>query len=485
MLNVLMLTLLASAAPEPPAFFSGNEELRSYLLEAGENNPELRARYAAWQAALERIPQANALEDPVLTYGQFLQSENLRAKVMLSQRFPWFGTLRARGDRAAAEAEAALSAMYGARDKVFERVKQAYFDYGWLAERIRVTESQAALLEQMEEVVRGKLALGMAKQEDLLRVSIEKTTLEDRYQQLLGMRGPLSAALNETLGCAVCEERPWPQPAEFPPQPPPAPVVLAQVRVANPELEQFDHLRDSRERMVALARKEGLPDISLGLEYTAVSKPRQIRPDRPYPASLNAANRLARVLTGANPFSSVTAAIDAYSLAASDEPMAYSDGGEDNLMFSVSLTLPVWRKRVKAGVREAELLVDEIEHNKQRRQLQLDTEARTALYELEDARRRHALYKDSLLPQATQSYESLQGRYASGTAQANFLDVLESIKVVLDFELAKARTARDWHVAGAALERLMGGPWSARAEAAQPQFEQGQAAAESGDEAAP
>lgn len=465
MLNLLLLILAVGQEVDPAAFFAGNEELRGYLLEAGENNPELRAAHAAWRAALQRIPQAKSLEDPVFTYGQFLQSETLRAKAMLSQRFPWFGALRARGDKAAAEAEARLDALYEARNAVFERVKRAYFDYAWLAQRIQVTESQAELLTHMEEVVRGKLALGMANQEDLLRVSIEKTELEDRYQQLQQMRPALSAALDEALGCEVCGERPWPEPAKFPPPPPPAPVVLAQIRVANPGLARYGHLLEAREQDIRLARKDGRPDITLGVEYTAVSKPRQIRPDRPYPASLNAANRLAGTIAGTNPFRPVASAIDAYSLAMSDEPMMYSDGGDDNVMVSVSLTLPVWRQRVRAGIREAELLAEEVNYDRQRQQLELDTQARQALFELQDARRRHALYGESLLPQAEQAYESLQGRYASGATQTDFLDVLQSIQVVLEFELARVRAARDRHVAAARLERLMGGPWHAAEDA--------------------
>ena len=45
MLLPLLVSILAMTDTEPPAFFAANEELRGYLLEAGENHPGLLARY--------------------------------------------------------------------------------------------------------------------------------------------------------------------------------------------------------------------------------------------------------------------------------------------------------------------------------------------------------------------------------------------------------------------------------------------------------
>jgi len=44
-------------------------------------------------------------------------------------------------------------------------------------------------------------------------------------------------------------------------------------------------------------------------------------------------------------------------------------------------------------------------------------------------------------------------------AGASFLDVLESVRRLLDFDLEKAAAVRDLQNAAADLERLMGGPW--------------------------
>ena len=40
------------------------QTLEEYLVMAGENNQELKARYAEYQAALQKVPQAGGLPDP-------------------------------------------------------------------------------------------------------------------------------------------------------------------------------------------------------------------------------------------------------------------------------------------------------------------------------------------------------------------------------------------------------------------------------------
>ncbi len=457
--SIMVAVLLSVSAPEPPAFFAGNEELSAYLLEAGKNSPELHARYAEWRAALERISQVGGLEDPQFTYGQFLQSDTLRAKAGLSQRFPWFGTRKARRQREAAEAEAALQAFYAARNRIFLEVKRVYFERALLEERIRITKAQLAVIEQFRGLVEAKLALGLASEDELLRVGIEQTQLQERRDELVARRPFLLAELNRAMGAAVDMSRPAPQNATLPPAPPGIEEVRARVREANPEVAVWEALRAAREEAVDVAKREGRPSIRLGLEYTSVSAPRQIRPDRPYPASLNAANRLLGTLSGTNPFTAANVAIDAYALATAGEPMSYRGGGEDNVMLSVGMNLPVWRKRVKASVEEARLLAKAAEYEERREVLRLDTAAQRALYLLEDAQRRYGTYRDSLLPQALQTYESLTHRYAAGLEGMGFLDLLEVLQQMLAFQLEQARAERDWQAAAAELEYLLGGRW--------------------------
>src|SRR5690606_42127615 len=60
--------LLMAAMPSAWA-----QTLDDYLLMAAENNPELQAEFARYQASLEEVPQAGALPDPENGMGKIIQ----------------------------------------------------------------------------------------------------------------------------------------------------------------------------------------------------------------------------------------------------------------------------------------------------------------------------------------------------------------------------------------------------------------------------
>ncbi len=344
-------------------------------------------------------------------------------------------------------------------------MKKAYAEYAFLGEQITVTDAQAEILNYMEEVEQSRYALGLAAQHDLLRIQIEKDGLQDRHDRLQQMRPALSARLCESVGRVSDPELPWPQEMEDPPPLPAVAQVFGRIESANPELAVFDDVIEGRHTGVALARKKGYPEFTIGLEYLSVSRPRQIRPDRPFPSALHGARRL---LTGSS-MDTAAALTDLYAVANSDEPMSYRSGGDDNISLSISMNLPIWRKRIKAGIAEAKHLEKAAEHSKEGLALALERTARMAVFGVEDARRRQDLYTESLVPKAQQTYESLQTSYALGTSNTNLLDLLVSVNTLLEFELEGLRAVRDLHVAAAELEMLMGGPWnpSQAAQAAQ------------------
>lgn len=390
---------------EEPAFSTGNQELHAYLLEAGANHPGLKSDYATWLAALERIPQATALDDPMLSYAQFLQSDSNRLRVRLSQSFPWFGTLNARGDAARYAADATLSRFYAQRDHVFKTVKKAYYEYAHLRARLEVTESQTEILEYMEDVERSRFSLGGSGQHDLLRVQIERDKIDDRRLELLQLRAVLSTNLARALGRYSDPELSWPQPLGPVDTPPTRDVVLAEIRADNPQLLALAAQSESREANIEIARKKAYPDFTLGFEGMARKK-------------------------------------DA-----------------DFLSVILSFNIPIWRGKVRAGIAEARYQQDAVEHGTEDLAQTLERAAIRALFDFQDAQRRANLFTESLIPKASQTYESLQSAYSLGTSGVALIDLLESVNALLEFELEGRRATRDMHIAAAELEMLMGGPW--------------------------
>src|SRR5690554_446769 len=134
---------------------SFSQSLDEYLKIATENNPELKAYFNEYLAALEKVPQVGALPDPELTMGFFIQPMerfmgNQQADIQLMQMFPWFGILGARKDEAAKIAQTRYEAFQDAKNRLFYQVKETWYQLYQLKEEIRFTEENLKTLQTYE-----------------------------------------------------------------------------------------------------------------------------------------------------------------------------------------------------------------------------------------------------------------------------------------------------------------------------------------------
>lgn len=430
----------AALSTDGAAFFQPNAELTSYILDALAIHPGLRARHFEWRAAMQRIPQVKSLEDPMFSYQQILRSKDVTPEIMLRQAFPWFGSLRARGDKAAAEAEATLYAFYALRNSIVEEVKSAYFEFALLGKSVAVVESQLEVLRYISEIVEARLALGMAREDELLRLSIERTETQDQLDQFTLLRAGFQSRLNAAMGVRGNPERPWPAETQLPPDPPAYEALAERIAQQHPEVLAFAHRDAAARQEERLARLMGFPMITLGLQWTGMPDPEKVKVDRPAVQPLGMDDGMGSTALQAMP-----------------EPAMPSDDGDDEWVLSIEMSLPIWRKRVRAGIEEARLMRRAVAEEQRDTVRMLEGELGQAVYMLADAKRRYHLYSESLIPQAYQTFESLQNRYATSSEDMAFLDILESVRTMLSFQLAQLEAEKDWQMAAAMLERIVGG----------------------------
>ncbi len=392
-----------------------DSSLEDYLRYAALNNPGLEAAFERWQAALEKAPQARALPDPRLTYARLIEEVETRvgpqeSKLGLMQKFPWFGKRRLRGEAAWEAAEAAREGYEAEKLKLFFRVKDAYYEYAYLAGAVRVVQQMKSLVRQLEQVARTRYTVGAAGHPDLIRAQVELGKLEDRLQSLSELRGPLTARLNAALNRPVQAHLPWPEPIAVQEVDVSQEELIGRLADSNPELRALRREVAGRERGVALAGKEFYPDVTFGLDY---------------------------VQTGSARMGGV------------------SDSGKDPVIAMVSINLPLWRGKLEAGLREAEARRRAAERDADERENAVAAELKLALYRYEDARRKISLYRDTLLPMARQSLEASRSAFQVGNA--SFLDVLDAERVLLEFRLSLERAIADQAQELARLEMLAGG----------------------------
>lgn len=388
--------------------------LSDHIRFAERNHPGLRAAFDRWHAALQRVAQATSLPDPRLTLGVFLSEVETRtgpmdARLGISQAFPWFGTLAAAGGQAFELAEVAREAFEAERLDVVWRVRDAWYELIWLQAAILVTDAHRLLIEHWEGVARSRYAAGIGSQADVIRAQVELGRLDNGLRSLKDLHRPISARLNAAVGRPAATPVPSARGAlpEIPAIDEAA--LAASLASTSPQLRALARRVDAAAHGTELAEKQSYPDFVLGLDYTFIGDARM---------------------------------------------PGVSGSGDDALALTLGLELPVYRRRIEAGIAQARALHSAARGEAADAAHRLGAELELALFELRDAHRRVDLYRHTLIPKGEESLNATAGSYQAGNA--SFLDIIDAERVLLEFQLAAARAESDRAQALARLEALTG-----------------------------
>ncbi|HRR32634.1 MAG TPA: TolC family protein [Kiritimatiellia bacterium] len=373
---------------------------------AVRDNPQLASLRAKREAMLERPAQARALPSPMLTVGGMDMADGGRwpdtdeKRVMVQQTFPWFGKRTLREGIAVKEAESVRYEFEAVARDVVMRVKETFHDLYAIQQVITITREEETVLERMVKVAETRYASGNGLQADLIKAQTEITMLKQRLLELAVQENTLKAKLN-----TLCNRR-----ADAPLGPlarPPAagaPIesdkLFAEAARNRPEVlaAQAQIERDSLEKK--LREKEALPDYTLGLEYRDLQS-------------------------------------------------------EDNmLMFTVSVELPIWRSKIKAGVREAERMQASRLAAREAAERQSAFDVQDAHFKWQTAQRALHMYRTELVPQAEARFTASEAGYREG--KVDFLDLLESERFLLNTKVMTLMSEAMVGVQAARLERAVG-----------------------------
>ncbi len=393
---------------------NGQPSLEDYLAYAALNNPGLEAAFYRWKAALERIPQARALPDPRFTYSYYIREVETRVGPQrqafgLAQTLPWYPKLRLRGEVAFEEAEAAGRRFEAEKLALFNRVKQAYCELYYLARAIQLTRDNSLLISEMESVARARFAAGAIPQSAVLKGQVELGKLEDRLKSLEDLRAPVTARLNEALGRPADRPLPWPGPvreeaAEFRDD-----QLFDWLREGSPELQALDAAAAKEKAALDAAGWDYVPDLTVGVNVIETGE---------------------AVMPGVD------------------------DSGKDPVVAGFSVNVPLWYGKYRAAEREAEARLRAAQKSREDRENRLHTELKLALFGFRDAERKIDLYRDTLLHKAEEALASSRTAFAAG--KADFFDLIEAERTLLEFQLAHERARADRGQRLAEIEMLVG-----------------------------
>jgi outer membrane protein TolC len=133
------------------------DSLRHYLDLAAANSPLVGAAYLAFEASLQKLPQAGAYADPTLEAGVFPSPMELAggrqiAEFRLMQMFPWFGTRKAARTEAQHMANMAFEQFRETRDNLLAEVGAQWYTLCALRQQLIYSEANRQWIEQLEQL---------------------------------------------------------------------------------------------------------------------------------------------------------------------------------------------------------------------------------------------------------------------------------------------------------------------------------------------
>lgn len=369
-------------------------------------NPDLASLQHAWRASATRPAQVRALDDPNLAYGfspATLGEDDLDfgQRIELSQKIPWPGKRRLRGEQAESEARAAFEHVADARRLLTREALANYAEWFFVHRALAITRENRKLLADVQRLAEDKFATGRTSKQDALQAEVEGHHLEHRVITLERQRLVARARLNTLLRRAPDLDLP----------PPPATLAYP---VGKSSLRHWlDRAVESRPDLRALARR--IEARRAGVELARLD----FKPDFTVMGIYN-------------------------SMWARDEHRA---------MIGAGINLPIGGdRRAALAERRAELAAEEARFAAAVDRVALEvTEAYEALAESRHVIR---LYRDTFIPSAREHLDAARADYDAG--KADILALLTAEKNLRLARLGLQQALTDYHTRRAELRAAAG-----------------------------
>jgi len=258
------------AQPEKPFI-----NLNQLVEEALQNNPEILAAKKKWEVFKEKIPQAYALEDPMLGFGivslptnfSFKDEDMTMKEFSISQKFPFPGKRPLMKQMAEKEAEAVSTEIKEKINRIVKEVKTAYYDLSHVYRATEVAQRNKKILEDFSKIAETRYSVGEGIQQDVLKSHIEVSKMVDELIMLGQRKKALEAKLKALLNRPPETQMGEPEEVIFRKLPLTLEELQKMALEMNPTLKGMKKMIEAKEKAHALAKREYYPDFNLKLAY--------------------------------------------------------------------------------------------------------------------------------------------------------------------------------------------------------------------------
>ncbi|MFA5866103.1 MAG: TolC family protein [Phycisphaerae bacterium] len=430
----MVLSRQEQSRPEQATFYAGISKngkkdsavkvtqpagLRDFIMLALMENPDIKAAQSTALARAKRIPQVTALPDPMLATKTFTSNRPMMLAdgnnvfvMSITQQLPNPEKLDRAGRVALEETRMALAELEQIRLRVIGDVKRVYFQRYIIGKTIQITRDNQALLRELIDVARIQMTAGKRSQDDVLRAQVESSNLDrdliDLRQQQATATGMLNVLVNRRPDYPIA----MPDEFEIPAANTRLEALLDRAVKSNPELQRLEHQIERDRQSRRLAQLGYWPEFNVGMEWMAM-EPRRMPTDTSQTSSPN----------------------DMYAIMA-------------------EINLPIWVQKIDAGIKEAEYnlgaSIDRYTSTKNMVYFRIQD----ALSRVQAQKELVDILKNTITPQAKQTYELSRTSYTAGTT--DFLYLLDNWQKWQTFTIQYHRALGELERSIADLEQEIG-----------------------------
>jgi outer membrane protein TolC len=376
-----------------------------------EDNPAIKEAENRWRAAIQRVRQANAWDDPriagesrVHRYVDVPPNAFMDQSLAIEQLIPLTGKNLVRGRIAGAEALSAFEEARRTQLDVIAKARATYFQLANAYDQLEINSKNLTSLRQIADISRSRYEAGLESVANVLVAETDYSKLQEARRDLERNLSDAQSQLNTLMNRDA-----------FAP-------------LGTPLAASVDHahLLPTRLRTITLAQR---PEVQMARAKIDGEKSKLQLAHRawiPDPALMVKGQR-------------------------------YNDAAEavSELDAGVSFTIPwVNPSKYSAGVREARANLAAAEQGLEREQKEALRLLRDQLAKVETFHHHVELFSDKLVPQAQQAFEATRLSYEAG--KATFLDWISAQRNVRDIEAMGREHFAHYQMAVAELEAVIG-----------------------------
>ena len=406
--------------PDAPSLNSPTGQPVEYFVgTALARHPKILAARQRVAAATNVIPQAKALPDPTFNntfwplHDNAIQTAAGRVanQMSVNQMVPFPDKLKTKAVIASREVQIAQTEVDAIAREITESVRLAYYEVWFATRAIDIVEETKDLVADLTDVAEARYRSG-GSQQDVLRAQLETDRLDEQLITLARQKQVAQADLATLLQ----------QPVDLLPEatdelgitdtPQQIEELIALAEQCNPKLRglAWEIQRDrDKERLACLQQ---YPDFSVGLNWGLVSDNHDVL-----------------------------------------SPVA---NGNDNLSISFGTTLPIWREKINAGIREAAHRRSSTTRRLEAERDELYGKIRRLIVQADALAEQRDIYENRIIPRTEGTLELSIADYRG--KRTDFFTLIETYRELLMFETQLARI--DATLAGtiAQLDRTVGCP---------------------------